>query len=201
MFSLPLKKALGRPGGVVATVATLCLGLGCQFAFAVQAAPPAPAAAQRPMPQDKLKEILKLTPAQSALLQKAEDGGQAAHKAQMDEQIKRMQERRKAMDAVTDKAAPPDLRKLAQEQDKEMDARMTLHKQVRDGWLNFYDSLDAKQKVEAIKLLHDRMAMHSKAGGKSAHRMGGHMTGMSMGAPEVGKMPMDVMPDHGAMAH
>lgn len=206
MFTLPRNKAVTRPFMAVMTVTALCLALaGAQSAVAAESATPT----QRQLAQDKLKDTLKLTPAQSALLKKAEDGSQAARKAQMDEQIKRMQEHRKAMDTAVDKNVAPDLRKLAQEQDKQMDARMALHKQVRDGWLNFYDALDAKQKVDAVKFLQARIAMHDGMAGmhgmknmssKQNRRMGradGQMGGKMGGG--MGDPKMDAMPEHGAM--
>jgi hypothetical protein len=199
------KPAFGNiRGRVEATLAVsiLALMLGGQVAYAVDTATTAAAAKTTQATRlASMKDTLKLTDAQNALLQKADAASVVSQKVMMDEQIKRMQARRDALGTTTTKTAP-DLRKLATEQDAMQATRAAEQKKVRETWLAFYDSLSADQKMDAAKFVQARMAMggagheqmgrmngRNGKGQKGDHRMGGRDGGPmnDMNGPRGGR--------------
>lgn len=114
-----------------------------------------------------LKPQLRLTEAQSALWQKAEDAANAARQE--------FKSRRAQQAAAKDLPSPgDDPRAFAARMDREMAAGMETMKAVREQWFLLHDALDSSQKAKAREFMHARMeekraGMQKHMAGKPAH--------------------------------
>jgi Spy/CpxP family protein refolding chaperone len=174
-------------------LAALLLALG--FGIAAHAAPPTPDAppqdhggafaAHEGKRLDELHQQLALDKNQEAQWQSARQTTERLHREMMEAHRAAHDNLKAALDAPN-----PDLRALTAQMDKMRDEQMQKHKQAREAWLKFYDSLNSAQKDKARHFLLAQISMMGEfgPGHPGMHRDHGGEGGMGgVGGPD--RMP------------